>query len=115
VNASDAHGDRAAAARHARRAAGQIAALVGMIQAREPFADVAQQLLAARGSIDSLLIRLVELELQDCLPTERTREEVDGLLRTALGRMAPARRAGRPQHSRTPERSAGRHQERTYS
>lgn len=106
--------DRTAAARHAQRAAGQVAALAGMIQAREPFTDVAQQLLAARGSLDSLLVRLVELELQDCLPTKRTREEVDGLLRTALGRTAPARRAGRPQHSRTTERPATRLQERTH-
>lgn len=106
--------DRIAAARRGQRAADQVTALAGMIQARERFTDVAQQLPAARGSLDSLLARLVELGAQDGLPTGSTREEADGLLRTALGRMAPARRAGRPQQSRTTERSAVRRQERTH-
>jgi len=62
-----------------------------MISASKPFSEVAQQLLAARGSLDSLLVRLVELELRTCLPNSDVQEEVDGLIRTALGRSAPTR------------------------
>lgn len=90
--------DRPAAVRHAQRASGQVAALAGMITVRRPFAEVAQQLLAARGSLDSLLVRLVEIELADCVPAADTRGEVDELLRTALGRSAPARATRRRQH-----------------
>lgn len=82
---------REAAIRHVQRASGQVAALAGMIGAHRPFAEVAQQLLAARGSLDSLLVRLVELELDHCLPERAARDEVDDLLRTALGRSAPPR------------------------
>ena len=80
-----------AAIRHVQRASGQVAALAPMIAASKPFAEVAQQLLAARGSLDSLLVRLVELELRNCLPSRESQAEVDGLLRTALGRNAPHR------------------------
>lgn len=83
--------DRSAAVRHVQRTSGQVAALAGMIAARRPFPEVAQQLLAARGSLDSLLMRLVEIELDDCVPAVDTRDEVDELLRTALGRSAPLR------------------------
>ncbi len=95
--------DRAAAVRHARRASGQVRALAGMIAAGDCFPAVAQQLLAARGSLDSLLIRLVELELRDCLPTLSGRDEIDALLRTALGRAAPGRAP-----ARSPGRQTGR-------
>ena len=81
--------DRSAAVRHVQRASGQVAALAPMIAAGQPFPQVAQQLLAARGSLDSLLVRLVELELRNCLPSRESQAEVDGLLRTALGRNAP--------------------------
>ncbi len=60
--------ERRAAVRHAQRASGQVAALAPMIAAAQPLAAVARQVLAARGSIDSLLVRLVELDLRDCLP-----------------------------------------------
>jgi DNA-binding FrmR family transcriptional regulator len=93
--------DRDAAVRHIQRASGQVAALAAMITARRPFAEVAQQLLAARGSLDSLLVRLVEIELEDCLPAAETRGEVDELLRTALGRAAPVRAARRRHHATT--------------
>lgn len=102
--------DREAAVRHVQRAGGQVAALAAMITARRPFAEVAQQLLAARGSLDSLLVRLVELELDDCLPGADARDEVDDLLRTALGRSAPARAGGRrpiTSHKATRTRSGG--------
>lgn len=70
-----------------------------MIALRRPFAEVAQQLLAARGSLDSLLVRLVEIELDDCLPAADMRGEVDELLRTALGRSAPVRVPRRRPHA----------------
>lgn len=85
--------ERGAAVRHTQRASGQVAALATMIAADRPFSEIAQQLQAARGSLDSLLVRLVEIELRDCVPTSRARGEVDHLLRTALGRNAPLRRA----------------------
>lgn len=81
----------ASAIRHARRASGQVVALAGMIAAGRPFAEISQQLLAARGSLDSLLIRLVDRELDQCLPASDRRLEIDDLLRSALGRNAPAR------------------------
>lgn len=84
-------GDRGAAVRHARRATGQTLALASMIATEQPFTHVAQQLLAARGSLDSLLVRLVELELRDCVSDPRARDEIDGLLRTALGHGARSR------------------------
>lgn len=88
--------DRSAAIRHVCRASGQVGALAGMITAQRPFAEVAQQLLAARGSLDSLLVRLVGIELVDCVPSADARSEVDELLRTALGRRAPIRATRRP-------------------
>jgi len=92
-------GTRGSAVRHAQRASGQASALAGMIAAGRPFPEVAQQLLAVRGSLDSLLMRLVEVELDACLPAADTRVEVDDLLRTALGRSAPARATRRRRHS----------------
>ena len=83
--------DRRAAVRHVQRTSGQVAALAPMIAGDQPFPEVAQQLLAARGSLDSLLVRLVELEIRNCLPSRDAQAEVDRLLRTALGRNAPAR------------------------
>jgi len=84
-------GDRGAVIRHAHRATGQVAALAGMIAADRSFAETTQQLLAARGSLDSLLMRLVDLELRTCVPSPALRDELDGVLRTALGRRAVAR------------------------
>jgi DNA-binding FrmR family transcriptional regulator len=90
-------GDRGAAVRHAQRVTGQTFALASMIATRQPFAAIAQQLLAARGSIDSLLFRLVELELRDRVPNPVAREEIDGLLRTAFGREG-RHRSPKPRH-----------------
>lgn len=87
--------ERAAAFRHAQRAAGQASAVAAMITDRRPFADVAQQILAARGSLDSLLVRLVELELQECVPNPTARGEVDRLMRSALGHIGASRHAAR--------------------
>lgn len=98
--------DREAAVRHVQRASGQVSALAGMIGARRPFPEVAQQLLAARGSLDSLLVRLVEIELDECVPGGTARDEVDDLLRTALGRSGPVRTPGRrPRGTRRPSRT----------
>lgn len=98
-------GDRGAAVRHAQRVTGQTFALASMIATRQPFAAVAQQLLAARGSIDSLLFRLVELELRDRVSNPVAREEIDRLLRTAFGRDGRHRR---PKPSRRPSRPTSR-------
>ena len=87
-------GERMAAVRHARRAAGQAGALASLIAGERPFADIAQQLLAVRGSLDSLLLRLIALELGACVPNLRTRVEIDGLLRAALGGSAHGRPSG---------------------
>ena len=92
--------DRGAAIRHAQRVSGQIAALASMIARPEPFPNLAQQILAARGSLDSLLVRLVELELRGCVPSPEARDEVDGLLRMALGRSAFTRSGIRTRHPR---------------
>jgi hypothetical protein len=85
-----------------------------MVAAGDPFPRVAQQLLAGRGSLDSLLVRLIELELGDCLPSQEVREEVDGLLRTALGRAASRRSATRSRRRPlTASMQAPQHEERT--
>lgn len=63
-----------------------------MINDEHPFGEIAQQILAARASLDSLLLRLVELELHGCLAAHETRLQVDALLRVALGHAAPGRR-----------------------
>ena len=116
MSSSTAVDPRAAAVRHAQRAGGQVAALAGMISAVDAFPEVAQQLLAARGSLDSLLIRLVELELGDCLPSQAARDEVDDLLRTALGRTASGRIATRSRRRRLAESvDIAQHDERTCS
>jgi len=86
---------RAAAVRHAKRATGQASAVASMIAAGRPFRNVAQQLLAARGSLDSLLIRIVELELQECVAGTEERDQIEGLLHVALGNTAHGRRAAR--------------------
>lgn len=65
-----------------------------MIAAGQPFPAVAQQLLAARGSLDSLLVRLVALELRDRVPDDGICDQVGDLLRTALGRKAGGRVTG---------------------
>jgi DNA-binding FrmR family transcriptional regulator len=86
--------ERAAIVVHARRAAGQTGALAEMIADGRSFAEVAQQLLAARGSLDALLIRLVGLELDACLTDRSQRVDIEALLRAALGsglRIRPTR------------------------
>ena len=95
--------ERAAAVRHAQRAAGQASAVAAMITDRRPFADIAQQLLAARGSLDSLLVRLVELELQECVPNPTARNQVDRLMHSALGRTGPSHHAARSAASESQE------------
>lgn len=77
--------DREAALRHAQRLGGQVNALGHMIADDRPFPEVTQQLFAARGSLDSLLVRLVDLELDGQLSHEDVRTQVDRLLRVALG------------------------------
>jgi DNA-binding FrmR family transcriptional regulator len=76
---------RAAAIRHARRVSGQVGALSEMIGAGRPIGDLAQQVVAARSSLDALLIRLIELELDACPSGQDGRPAVDRLVRLALG------------------------------
>ena len=77
--------DRASAIRHARRVHGQVGALATMITAGRPIADLAQQVVAARASLDALLLRLIELELTAPPSAHVSRTEIDQLLRIALG------------------------------
>lgn len=98
--------ERGAAVRHAQRAAGQAFAITTMLTEERRFAEVAQQLLAARGSLDSLLVRLVELELESRVPNAQARSEIDGLLRSALGRTGHNRHAGRSSVLARPSRRA---------
>ena len=89
--------DRAAAVRHARRLSGQVSALETMIATGRPIADLAQQVVAARASLDALLVRLIVLELKACPAGEDGRPAVDRLVRLALGQHA--RRGATPQAS----------------
>jgi DNA-binding FrmR family transcriptional regulator len=88
---------RAAALRHARRLSGQVGALETMIATDRPITDLAQQVVAARASLDALLIRLIVLELDECPPGEGGRPAVDRLVRLALGQHG--RRGATPQSS----------------
>ena len=78
--------DREIAA-HASRAAGQAAAVAEMIRGHQSFDIVVQQLLATRGSLDSLLVRLVEHELTGFQsPGAAGPADVGRVLRTAFDR-----------------------------
>jgi len=103
--------ERRATVRHAQRASGQVAAVAEMIGMSQPFGQVVQQLLAARGSLDSLLMRLIGLELRVYVPSREARDEVDGLLRTALGRNAPNRSGDRARRERSAQPSNAHPQE----
>lgn len=81
----DATNGRAAAVRHARRLNGQVASLPAMIDARRPIGDLAQQVVAARESLDALLMRLILLELDACPTGAEGRATADKLVRLALG------------------------------
>ena len=97
---------------HAQRGSGQAGSLARMIASEQPFAEVGQRLPAVRGSLDSLLIRLVELELADRLPSPAVRDDVDNVLRTVLGhsttmsgRRREQKRASRFDHPELAERT----------
>jgi DNA-binding FrmR family transcriptional regulator len=92
--------DRAAAVRHARRVFGQIGSLPAMIAAERPLADLAQQVVAARVSLDALLLRLIDLEVDRSPETRPARGEIYRLLRLALGQ-ARHRPVARPASTRT--------------
>lgn len=84
---------RRAVIRHARRAAGQASALLSMIAGGQRSAGVTH-LLAARGSLESVSIRPDELELEGGVADPADHPEIDGLLRSALGRGGYRWRAG---------------------
>ena len=75
----------AAAIRHARRLTGQVGALSEMIAAGCPIGDLAQQVVAARASLDAPLIRLIVIEQDACPEGEDGRSTVDRLVRLVLG------------------------------
>jgi DNA-binding FrmR family transcriptional regulator len=77
---------------HALRAAGQAANVVQMVRTGARFDDVAQQLLASRGSFDALLLRLVERELTGGGESSADAEQVVRVLRVAFQR--PGRAPG---------------------
>lgn len=77
---------RTAAVHHARRLTGQVASLPTMIAANRSLDDVAQQIVAARGSLDALLLRLILLDLLASTATPRARADVERCLRLGLGR-----------------------------
>ncbi|MBI2763683.1 MAG: metal-sensing transcriptional repressor [Chloroflexi bacterium] len=114
MSSTSAAAERTGAVRHAQRAGGQAAALAGLIAGGAPFSEIAQQLLAARGSLDSLLVRLVDLELNECLPSQTVRDEVGHLILTALGRTGSRQSALRHRRDST-QRPTQFHIERTDS
>lgn len=59
---------RRAAVCHAQRVAGQVNAVASMIASERPFEEVTLQVLAARGSLDSLLMRLLTLSSTPASP-----------------------------------------------
>jgi hypothetical protein len=59
-----------------------------MVRSGARFEDVAQQLLATRGSFDALLLRMVELELAGREEWTPDPERVVHVLRTAFHRSA---------------------------
>lgn len=77
---------RTEAVHHARRLSGQVAALPTMIAANRSLEDVAQQIIAARGSLDALLLRLILLDLLSSTATPRARADVQRCFRLGLGR-----------------------------
>jgi DNA-binding FrmR family transcriptional regulator len=79
--------DDVAAQAHALRAAGQAAAVAQMIRTGSSYDSIVQQLLATRGSLDSLLVRLVERELANVdSPASGSDPQVVRVLRTAFDR-----------------------------
>lgn len=91
--------ERAAVIRHARRVSGQVAAIGPMIEGDRPFNDVVQQLLAARSSLDSLLVRLVELRLHDRIGDPDDCAAITRMLESAFLRSGRARRSLRSAES----------------
>lgn len=86
---------------HALRAAGQAAAVAEILRSDASFEALVQQLLATRGSLDSLLVRLAECELARLDPlAPDTSVRVAHVLRTAFDR---SHRKPDPAHRRTSE------------
>ncbi|MHB8961152.1 MAG: metal-sensing transcriptional repressor, partial [Candidatus Limnocylindrales bacterium] len=98
---------------HANRAAGQAAGVAEMVRTGKPMDAIVQQLLAAQGSLDALLLRLVQQEVDRQVGLEALHPDVRRLLGPVLRRSrSPSRRArptGRPStppHAIQPEGSA---------
>ncbi len=90
----------ASAAAHANRAAGQAAGVAEMVRAGKPLPAIVQQLLAAQGSLDALLLRLVQQEVDRQVLAENIHPDVRQLLGPVLRRgRGPSNRSST---SRTP-------------
>lgn len=82
---------------HANRAAGQAAGVAEMVRAGKSLPAIVQQLLAAHGSLDALLLRLVQQEVDRQVLAENIHPDARQLLGPVL------RRSRSPSsHSRTP-------------
>lgn len=95
------HAAAASAVAHANRAAGQAAAVAEMVRKGHPLNGIVQQLLAAQGSLDALLVRLVQDELDRQIPTDELHPDVRCLLGPVLRRSR-----GQSSRPRTQRRSA---------
>ncbi len=103
----------ASALAHANRAAGEATAVAEMVRTGKPLSAVVQRLLATQGSLDALLLRLIQEEvdrqiLADALPTDVRRLLGPVLRRTRSPsrQVRPPTRANTPPHAIQPERSA---------
>lgn len=86
--------DEVAAQAHALRVAGQAATVSQMIRTGSHYDSIVQQLHATRGSLDSLLVRLVECELAGIdHSVADSEDQVTRVLRSAFDRSRRTRRS----------------------
>lgn len=100
----------ASASAHANRAAGQAAGVAEMVRTGQPLSAVVQQLLAAQGSLDALLLRLVQQEVDRQVLADNIHPDVRQLLgpvlrrsRSPSGRSRPPCRPPAPPPTAQPE------------
>ena len=92
---------------HANRAAGQAAGVAEMVRTGQPLSAVVQQLLAAQGSLDALLVRLVQQEVDRQVLAENIHPDVRELLGPVLRRSrSPSRRSRAPRQPGMPPHTA---------
>ncbi len=92
---------------HASRAAGQAAGVAEMVRTGQPLSAIVQQLLAAQGSLDALLVRLVQQEVDRQVLAENIHPDVRELLGPVLRRSrGPSHRTRAPRNPATPSHFA---------